>query len=409
MKNIIIVGGGAAGIAAAISAAQTEKNSHITILEGLDRVGKKILATGNGHCNLTNEAMGVEYYHTREKERLGLLMADMPYTMSVEFFKGLGLYTMTDDAGRVYPYCRQASMVLDVLLLALKRLNIELQCQSKVTDIAKKKKGFTVKTQNGNEYRADSVIITTGGKAAPKQGSDGSGYSLAEKLGHSRTYIFPSLVPLQCRGNVFKGLKGIRVLCRLDLFLDGKKAASETGELQLTDYGVSGIPAMQLSGVLGKHASEGNAEIGIDFFPDWSFNELKSIITERIKQYPKESLENAFLGLINKRILFAVLKYLSIEPLSRCADTLGKKEIDLLASTLKMWRFCITGTLGWDFAQVTSGGIRLNEIDDNFQSRLAEGLYFAGEILDVTGDCGGYNLHWAWCSGIRVGKAAALR
>ena len=408
MKKIVIVGGGAGGIAAALSAAKSNPDAHVMILEGLDRVGKKILATGNGHCNLTNEYIDEKCYHSKNKELLKAYIEKMPSSMSIEFFEELGLYSSSDDAGRVYPYCRQATMVLDILLLALKRYGIDVRCEQKVSDISFKNNMFYVRTKSGEEYKADRVIITTGGKAAPKQGSDGSGYALAEKFGHKYNYLFPSLVPLQCKGNVFKGLKGIRVLCRTDLFVDGKKTASERGELQLTDYGVSGIPAMQLSCFLEKNASNGKAQVGIDFFPDMNYEELRKIVFDRIRIYPKETLENIFLGLINKRVLFAMLKYLSIEPLSRTADSLTKKETDLLVSTLKMWKFEVTGTLSWDFAQVTGGGIKLEEIDENFESVYRKGLYIAGEILDVTGDCGGYNLHWAWCSGIMAGRSAAL-
>ena len=383
MKNIVIIGGGAGGIAAAISAAKTDKNAHITILEGLDRVGKKILATGNGHCNLSNEYISEKCYHSKNYHIMREYIEKMPSSMSIEFFEDMGLFSSSDDAGRIYPYCRQASMVLDILLLALERYKIDVRCGQKVSDINYRKNAFFIKTQTGDEFRADKVILATGGKASPKQGSDGSGYALAEKFGHKSTYLFPSLVPIQCKGSVFKGLKGIRVLCRADLFIDGKKAGSETD------------------------ASKGNAQIGIDFFPDRNYDEVRRIIADRIKMYPKETLENIFLGLINKRVLFAMLKSLSIEPLSRTADSLGKKEIDLLVSTLKMWKFEITGTLSWDFAQVTGGGIKLDEIDENFESVYRKGLYIIGEILDVTGDCGGYNLHWAWCSGIVAGKSAA--
>lgn len=405
--KIAIIGGGASGIAAALSAAEENPSAHITILERLDRIGKKILATGNGHCNMTNENMSADHYYSENTATAKKLLSEMPVEKVISFFENMGLYTMTDDAGRIYPYCRQASMVLDILLLELKRKNINIVCDFKAEDIEFSKNKFTITSQTGNVFRANKVIISAGGKAAPKQGTDGSGYRLAKKTGHTYTYIFPSLVAMECDSKVFKGLKGIRVMGGLTLFINEKKAGCDYGEIQLTDYGVSGIPAMQLSCLLKKHAIEKQAQIGIDFFPEKTSEELKKIITSRIKKYPDETLENLFLGLLHKNIMYAVLKQAGAFPLSRKAQSLTPKETEEIVSLLKLWKFNVKGTTGWDFAQVTGGGIPLDEIDENFQSKIIPNLYFTGEILDVTGQCGGYNLHWAWCSGIKAGKNAA--
>lgn len=403
MKTILIIGGGAAGIAAALSASRAAPNARITILEGLDRVGKKILATGNGHCNLSNEGISPDAYHTQQSDRLKQMLSHMPVSMATDFFRELGLLCTTDNMGRIYPYCRQASMVLDILLLGLKRSGINPVCNCKVTEVTFRKNLFSVKTESGKVYQGDAVILTTGGKAAPKQGSNGSGYALAAKFGHHCTALYPCLVPLQCKSPVFKGLKGIRVHCTSSLLKGRTKVASEYGELQFTDYGLSGIPAFQLS----CHLHSGAYTVGIDFFPQWSYHELRQLLQERVHQHPSEPLETVFLGLIHKRLLFAVLKTLAIEPISRSANTLSRQDLDHLASALKQWCFPVTGTLSWEQAQVTGGGIPLNEIDGSFSSVYRPGFYLAGEILDVTGDCGGYNLHWAWCSGITAGKAAA--
>lgn len=404
MKSILIIGGGAAGIAAALSAAQEIPTAHITILEGLDRVGKKILSTGNGHCNLSNEAISPDSYHTQQPERLKEILSGMPTSMAIDFFRELGLHCAADNMGRIYPYCRQASMVLDILLLALKRRGINVVCNSKVTDISSKGKTFFIKAEDGKEYQGDAVILTTGGKAAPKQGSTGSGYAFAAKFGHHRTALRPCLVPLQCKSPVLKGLKGIRVHCASSLLIGRKKVASEYGELQFTDYGLSGIPALQLSCCLNFNVKN---TVSIDFFPHWNYDDLRQLLQQRVNQAPSESLETVFLGLIHKRLLFAVLKTLGIEPLSRPASTLSRHDLDRLASALKGWCFPVTGTLSWEHAQVTGGGIPLNEIDLTFASIYRPGFYLAGEILDVTGDCGGFNLHWAWCSGITAGRGAA--
>lgn len=407
MNRIYIIGGGAAGIAAALSAAQENPHAQITILEGLDRVGKKILATGNGRCNLTNAFISPMHYHTRHPERLAQLLSDMPSSRTLDFFQSIGLYCVTEEMGRIYPYCRQASMVLDILLLALRRAEIRIICGCKVNRLIPQENSWLIQTEQGQEFCADIVILTTGGKAAPKQGSTGSGYPMAVRLGHHYNRLYPCLVPLQCKSPALKGLKGIRVNCTARLFSGNAQLAEETGEIQLTEYGLSGIPALQLSCCLQDFAKGADYSVSLDLFPDWTYDALRALIRQRIRQYPQDTLETFLLGLINKRILFAIFQTLDIHPLSRAAGTLHKHEIDQLISACKGWNFPVTGTLAWDHAQVTGGGIALDEIHDDFSSIYQPGLYFAGEILDAAGDCGGYNLHWAWCSGMIAGKAAA--
>lgn len=401
MKTILIIGGGAAGLAAALTAARRAPSVRVILLEGLDRVGKKLLATGNGKCNLSNETISPAFYHSSNPQRLEAFLADMPTERSVDFFRELGLLCTPDSAGRIYPACRQASMVLDVLLLNLRRTkNLETVTGCKIVSLARKGKGFLARSADGMEYRGDAVILTAGGCAAPKQGSDGSGYTLAASLGHHCTPLHPCLVPLQCRGSIFKGLKGIRVHCTTTLYRGKKVLAAEYGELQFTDYGLSGIPALQLSCCL-----TGENTAGIDLFPDWSFQTLCQAIRERIRLHPQEPLEDALLGMLHKRVQYALLNTLSIKPTAP-ANRLSCQQLELLAATMKDWRFPVTGTLSWEHAQVTGGGISLEEVNPDFSSRRCPGLYLAGEVLDVAGSCGGYNLHWAWCSGIKAGQSA---
>ena len=405
MNRLLIIGGGAAGMAAAIRAAQTNPEAQITILEGLDRVGKKILATGNGRCNLTNAYITPEHYHSQDPARLEQLLSRMDTQRTLTFFQSIGLYCTEEDMGRIYPYCKQAAMVLDILLLALQRYHIHVVCNCRVTDITASKKGFTVTAENGTTYRGDAVILTAGGRAAPKQGTSGTSYPLAVKMGHRYARLYPCLVPLQCRSNVLKGLNGIRVTCHTALYRGKQKLSEELGEIQLTDYGLSGIPALQLSCWMDNKDADYTARL--DLFPDWSYDDLRSLIQQRIREFPNEPLATFLLGLIHKKILYAVCKTCSLEPLSRTAGSLSRQEMDLLVSTLKGWKFPVTGTLSWDHAQVTGGGVFLQEINDDFSSRRQPGFYLAGEILDAAGDCGGYNLHWAWCSGMAAGEAAA--
>lgn len=405
MNQLLIIGGGAAGMAAAIRAAQTNPHAHITILEGLERVGKKILATGNGRCNLTNTFITPEHYHSQHPERLQQFLSHMDTQRTLAFFQSIGLYCTEEEMGRIYPYSKQAAMVLDILLLALERYHINVVCSCKVTNLATNQKGFVVTAENGKIYHGDAVILTAGGRAAPKQGTSGTSYPLAIKMGHRYARLYPCLVPLQCQSQVLKGLKGIRVTCHTTLYRGKQKLSEELGEIQLTEYGLSGIPAMQLSCWMDDKDADYTARL--DLFPDWSYDDLRTLIHRRVQEFPNEALETFLLGLINKKILYAVFQACMLEPLSRTASSLSRQQIDLLVSTLKGWKFSVTGTLSWDHAQVTGGGVFLQEINDDFSSRKQKGFYLAGEILDVAGDCGGYNLHWAWCSGMTAGEAAA--
>lgn len=406
MKRILIVGGGAAGIAAALQAARTNTTAQITILERLDRVGKKILATGNGRCNLGNWGIVPEVYHSRTPDRLAQLLGQMPADKTVRFFEQLDLLTTTDDAGRIYPYARQASMVLDILLHALEQAHISIICGAEVSAITRHKKGFSVQTQDGTEYRADAVILTTGGKAAPKQGSNGSGYPLAISMGHTCTELHPALVGLRCRSKLLGRLKGLRTQAQVTLYVDKRKAAADRGELQWNDYGISGIPAMNLSGTLAVCSPCDSAEVRIDFFPHLDYHELRALLTQRIQRRGAEPLETLLSGTVPKRIVSAVCQSLSL-PLSQTGAELTRRDVDSLLSALKGWTLPITGTQPWEQAQITAGGVPLTEIDDTFQSLRQPNLYLAGEILDAAGDCGGFNLHWAWCSGCIAGQAAA--
>ncbi len=405
MKHILVIGGGAAGLAAAITAARQAPDARITILERLDRVGKKLLATGNGRCNLTNMQASPAHFYSADRGALTYALRSMPPQMTLDFFRSLGLMCQEEDEGRVYPYSKQASMVLDVLLQALERLNIRVLCGAAVREIGHTAGRFAVKTADGQKFTADAVILTTGGKAAPKLGSDGSGYALAKVFGHSCTPLYPALVALKCDMKDHGGLKGIRAQAGLTLMAGDRLLGQEPGEVQFTEYGLSGIPAMQLSGRLSGLRKGEKCTALVDLFPDL---DQESLLRELKQRKTQDTLENLLLGTVHKRLAYAALKSAGLSPLSRPCATLTGAELRRLAVTLKAWSFPVLDTQGWDNAQVTGGGIPLREIDlDTMQSLCKPGLYLAGEVLDVTGDCGGFNLHWAWCSGIRAGQAAA--
>lgn len=408
MAKIIVIGGGAAGMAAALTAAKARPGVSVTILERMDRVGKKILATGNGRCNLTNEDVSPAHYYGNDKGLLRKALYAMPVEQVLDFFGEYDLLCQTEDEGRVYPYCKQASMVLDVLLIALERANIDVQCGCAVEEIVRNKGEFRVKTADGRSFSAQKVIVTCGGKAAPKLGSDGSGFRLVQQLGHSFTPLYPALTAMKCDMNGLGGLKGIRANGTLRLMSGTQLLGEDTGEIQFTEYGLSGIPAMQLSGRLSRLRNGEKCTALVDLFPEWERDALFHQLKMRQKAHPKETLENFLLGTVHKRLAFAVLKSAGLQPLSRENGSLTGKELSALTDTLKNWRFTVTGTQGWDAAQVTGGGVPLKEVDvESMQSLKTPGLYLAGEILDVVGDCGGFNLHWAWCSGMRAGQSAA--
>lgn len=409
MKQIVIVGGGASGLAAAIIAAREAPRARVIVLERMDRVGKKLLATGNGRCNLTNTEAGPAHYYSVGRRAPQEVLEGMTPDGVLRFFASLGLLCREEEEeGRVYPYCRQAGMVLDVLLAELARLGVELRCGSAVTDIRREKRGLAVKTASGETLSAASVILTCGGCAAPKLGSDGSGYALASALGHSCTPLHPALTAFRCQMSGMAGLKGIRAQAGLTLLAGERVLGRETGELQFTEYGLSGIPAMQLSGRLAK-VKKGEACIAaVDLFPHWSQEALFRELKARRERQP--TLETLLLGTVHKRLAWTVMKNIGLPPLSTACVMLSVEQLRQLAETLKHWEFPIVGVQGWDNAQVTAGGVPLEEIvPDTMESRLMPGLYLAGELLDIHGDCGGFNLHWAWCSGIRAGKAAAGR
>jgi predicted Rossmann fold flavoprotein len=404
-RKIIVVGAGASGIAAALAAANSRAD--VTLLERMNRIGKKLLVTGNGRCNLENTNAKAEYY-TGDRQRISEVLKNAPPKQIIEFFEGLGLLCKILPDGRVYPYCCQASMVVDILRLALERRNVKTECGCEIKSIVQNKNGFTVTAQDGREFSAQRVILSAGGKASPAQGSNGSGFSIAKELGHMVTTLYPCLVPLKCGGDVFPGLKGLRAEnCRAALYCGKKLLKEDTGEVLFTDSGVSGIPIFQLSTALGC-AGSSPVTLKLDFFPNMDLNEVKEHLLKRRKKFADLTLENFLLGTLAKKIAYAILKSCGCAPLSRKVSTLTDLEISKTAQVLKGWSFTVTGTSGWNSAQVTGGGIPLSEIDTRTcESLRRRGLYLCGEILDAVGDCGGFNLHWAWCTGLSAGYAAA--
>lgn len=300
-------------------------------------------------------------------------------------------------------------MVLDVLRLALRRYHIQIQQNCTVRSLSVDKKVFTAQTESGKTFCADAVILAAGGRAAPKQGTNGTSYPLALQMGHRYARLYPCLVPLRCgqQTGMLKQLKGIRVICRATLFDGKQKLTEELGEVQLTDYGLSGIPALQLSCWMNKPIQEQAYTVRLDLFPDWAAQRTAQHFAAARQAVSHRQDRGQSARTHQQKLLFAALETLHLTPIDRPSSSLKRQDIDALVSLLKGWDFPITGVQTWDHAQVTGGGVFLNEIDNRFRSVKQPGLFLAGEVLDIAGDCGGYNLHWAWCSGITAGEAAA--
>lgn len=393
-NRIAVIGGGASGLIAAIAAAEN-KNNQITVYESGDRVGRKILATGNGRCNMTNIHADVENYHGKNPKFILGARNKFWVNETLDFFSDLGIEANVEEDGKVYPYSNQASAVLDVLRFKIDELdNIKIINSFEVKSVLKTKECFNVISYDGRKEKADKVIVATGGKAAPNLGSKGVGYEILKSFGHRITSLSPSLVQIKTETDVVKKLKGIKLDAEVSLG-DNR----EFGEVLFTEYGLSGPAVFSLSSRLAD-----NKVISLDIMSKYSYEQLYERILQRIALRPKITLENFFVGMFNKRVGQALVKSVGIEPLSRYAVTLNEKEISRICSAIKKWDFKVTGTMSWNNAQVTKGGASTDEFNPNtMESKLVNDLFASGEVLDIDGDCGGYNLQWAWSSGYLAG------
>lgn len=417
-KRVIIVGCGASGMAAAISAAR--QGAQVTILEHQDKAGKKILMTGNGKCNLTNLSMDSSHYATFTKEEhkfVENILKEHTTEDVLDFFKSLSLQTMVLRDTYVYPQSEAATTVLSVLLRELKKYNISIHYGKHVISIDKtKKQELCLQTDTKEQYLCDSVILACGGKSYEKTGSDGSGFSLLNKLGIPCKKTFPALTAFLCKNPGQKTLSGLRTNATASLWYKDKDLIySENGQIQFTDYGLSGIPVFQLSNRiepyldgLCKKDVKGNLSdfnITVDLFPQWELQTLKDVLSAQIHQYSGFLLEDALCGMLHKKWITYLLNKFHLS--NQLAEQISEASLELLAKELKAVTFPIKDRKGFDFCQVTGGGVNLLDITSEFQLKKYQGIYVVGELLNLTGDCGGYNLHWAFISGLIAGCSAA--
>lgn len=406
-KKVIIIGGGASGLTAGIAAAR--QGADVTILEHMDRVGKKILSTGNGRCNMTNLSVRAEFYRCSQKQFPMKVLDKFSVWDTLTFFDEIGIVTKNKN-GYIYPNSEQAAAVLDTLRLEAEHAGVTMLCDCQIKQAkAVKKSGrrkFQVETSQG-AFLCDSLILATGSKAAPVTGSDGSGYELARTFGHSIIKPLPALVQLRCEGKQYKQLGGIRCEAVIKLLIDGKAAASEEGELQLTNYGISGIPVFQLSRFASVALDEGRRVTAlIDFLPSQNREETRRFFKRRVVRMGYRSSGDILTGVLNKKLALVLLKLAGIRQDMLVQDVTWS-QWDRLLGLLKSYEAVVTGTNSFEQAQVCCGGVDTRDIrPDTMESRLVPGLYLVGELLDVDGICGGYNLQWAWSTGTIAGRCA---
>jgi len=388
--DIAIIGGGAAGLFSAIYIKKQRPDLSVVLLEGLDRVGKKLITTGNGRCNITNKNASVKDYHGASADFIKNVFDRFFVSDAVELFKSIGIETVFEKDGKGYPASFQASSVVDAMRLACDETGVKTLCSFYVKDI---KAGDTFVIKSEDSQICAKKLLMTGGllSGGKKVGSDGYLLSLAKRLGHKTVSVTPAIVQIKTDTAVTRQLKGIKLNASAALLRGEQILRREYGEVLFTDYGLSGPPILQLS----REAVSGTV-IALDLFPEMTENELFDMLKTRSANISVRAAENYLTGLVNKRVGQVILKYCGIKPTDLSGEITNHKQI---AKMLKNMRFEVTGNTGFANSQVSAGGISHKELSDSLESRRVRGLFFAGEIIDVDGDCGGYNLQWAWSSG----------
>jgi predicted Rossmann fold flavoprotein len=432
--DVIIVGAGASGLMAAIAASR--QGSTVLVIERKDKAGKKILATGNGKCNFSNIVQKPECYRSNDSAFAMKVLSCFDVQQTLEFFEELGIYPKNRD-GYLYPNSEQASSVVSVLLMECHQLKVNFEYNSTVVDIKKpyytviaetvlldqeEKKPQNYKNKGNKKSEADSkfthktvmktyhgkkLIVTTGGCASPQLGSDGSGYALAKQFGHTIIKPLPALVQLKSPEKYCKTVSGVRTNAKVTALQGQKQLTMEEGEILFTDYGISGIPILQLSRYVAKELDKGEpVHLLLDFIPELTKESLETLLIRRVKHNQDKNIEEMLVGLLHHKLAYVILLESKID-YGKKSNQLTRQEIERLVRLIKELKMKISDTNSFENAQVSAGGINTKEIDaSSMESKLSKNLYFAGEIIDVDGTCGGYNLQWAWSSGYIAGTAA---
>lgn len=404
--KIIVIGGGAAGMTAAIAAKRANPQVEVYILEHKDTVGKKILSTGNGRCNFTNDVMNEHCFFSDEPEQILKVLERFGTKETLQFFEGLGILAKSRK-GYYYPRSDQASAILQVLKQELKYLGVFVETKVHVIGMKKSKSCFRIFTDS-TTYEADRVILACGGRAASVLGSDGSGYDLAKSMGHSIAPVVPALVQLKVENHPLSKASGVRTDAKVSFYKDGKFMAEDTGELQITAYGISGIPVFQISRHVAKALYyKRKAEVHLDLLANLQTEEVEELFYNRKSRRQEQLITDFFVGIFNQKLISPLLMAANIRDRQKVKE-IKAEEWNRLIRVCKDLKLSVSGTNGFEHAQVCAGGVKLNEINtDTMESLLQEGLYLSGELLDVDGICGGYNLQWAWASGYVAGSNAS--
>lgn len=389
---------------AALEAARC--GAKVAILEKEKRIGKKLLATGNGRCNFSNIDPDLRYYHGEDLRLAESVLKQISAEEVLRIFHQLGITHKIEEAGKVYPYSDQGSAVLDVLRYEIEMQNINILTETKAVSIHKKKDYFMIKTNKDELIEAKKVILATGGKAGSQFGADGSGYQLAQSLGHRLVDPFPAIVQLKLHAPWLKAVNGVKWQGQVCYNRNGKCLRTEKGEILFTEYGISGPPVLQLGRLASRQHK--NDTVKIDLFPTWGMEQIQAEVYTRLQSNPQKPADFSLVGLLHKKMIPVLLKEAGVDKVGKPSSEITEKEIKNLIYLLKEWEIGVSGTLSWQHAQVTAGGIDTREIHSSgLESQLISGLYLTGEVLDTDGDCGGYNLHWAWCTGLLAGRQAA--
>ena len=459
--DVIVIGAGASGLTAAIAAAR--QGSTVLVIEQKDKAGKKILATGNGKCNFTNKFQSPECYRSDDSAFAMKVLSHFDVTKTLAFFEELGIYPKERE-GYYYPNSEQAASVVAVLLLECQRLKIQIHYNEAVvkidtphfTVITEEKVGLTAKDNTANSkqkrafdkrqksnpandlpqvkhkdniakqitlseavpqeelihksYRSRRVILATGGCASPSLGSDGTGYEFARALGHTIIKPLPALVQLKSPDKYCKTIAGVRLIALVEVYSNKHFLVKEAGEILFSEHGISGIPILQLSRFAAKALDQGEeVQLRLDFLPGVTRAQLIELLKKRINQNPAKSTEEIMIGLLNHKLSYVIINEAGIDPYKK-AELLSEQELNKIMNNIKQFSMRIQATNSFEQAQVCAGGVSTKEIhEDTLESRLVKGLYLIGELVDVDGTCGGYNLQWAWSSGYIAGASAGIR
>ncbi len=399
----IIIGGGAAGLMAAITYARQKKSSQgLLIIEKNPSIGRKITVTGNRRCNLTNINTTPDKYYGENTKCLYNIFNRFSYKDTITFFENLGVRLKTEEGGRIFPITNQATTILDSLTKEIAQLKIRTKTEEYVIKLIQKNKNWEITTDK-NIYQSKHIILSTGGKSYPRLGSSSEGFEFAQHLGHRIIEPKPALVPLELSGNWFHKLQGVQSNVEIIIVTQGKTIATRTGELLFTHYGISGPMILDLSRLIINCLHKENNAVFINFFPDYNTESLKQLLTTLWQKHPQKIFSNSLLGFLTKRLRYVLAHELKVEE-TTCVNQISKKELYRIAERLTHWIIKIKKTRSFKESMITAGGIAMDEINiKTMESLKAKGLYFAGEILDIDGISGGYNLQFAWSTGYLAG------